>query len=273
MKKLVPALFLLVMAISPVKAQLFKKIRIDGMYAQWGYNRDWFSKSSLHFKNGDKYNFTIHDAVAHDKPDFKGFLKTPFDITIPQNSIRLGFYLNKSHTRAIEINFDHTKYVVDDQRARITGKIHGEQIDMDTMIAEPFLHLEHTNGANFLMINYVAQNHLLQRKNIRLNTIYKLGGGVVVPRSDVTIMGKELDNKYHLAGYVLAAEGGIRFYPLKKWFLELTAKGGYANFLNALTVENGTVKHHFYFAEVIGLVGYDIGFRKKPAIKQPVTTF
>lgn len=263
MKKTVLALFLLLFTIPSLNARVFKRISFHGMYAQWGYNRDWFSKSDLHFKNGDKYDFTIHDAIAHDKPDYGNIFKNPFEFTIPQNSLRIGFYLDAKHSKAIEINFDHTKYVVDDQRARITGELYGERIDMDTMVKRPFLHLEHTNGANFLIINYVSQHSLWNYKNMKATAVGKIGGGVVIPRSDVMIMGTRLDNKYHLAGYIAAAEGGFRFYPLRKLFVEFTGKAGYANFMNALTVENGTVKHHFYFAELIGLVGYDIGFNSK----------
>lgn len=94
--------------------------------------------------------------------------------------------------------------------------------------------------------------------------IWKAGAGIVVPRSDVTILGKQLDNKFHVAGYIAGVEGGLRFYPLKKLFLEATAKGGFANYLNVLTTgDEGRAHHHFFFGEVIGTVGYDINFRKK----------
>jgi hypothetical protein len=254
----------LLLFITVSHARIFKNIEFSGIYGQWGYNRDWYSKSTLHFTNGDKYDFTVHDAVAHDKPDFENFWKNPYDITIPQNSIRVGVYLNKKHTKAIEINFDHSKYVVDDQVAHITGKIEdGWEVNTDMKIEYPFLHVEHTNGANFLLLNYVSQHHLLKHKKKQLNAIWKLGGGIVIPRSDVTIMGRELDNKYHVAGYIGGAEAGFRFYPTRKFFLEFTGKAGYANYMNALTVDNGKLSHSFYFAELIGLVGYDINLPKK----------
>jgi hypothetical protein len=268
MKKLfIAGCLCLLFAPSITNAQFFKKISFSGMYVQWGYNKDWFSKSTLHFKNADKYDFTIHDAVAHDKPDYDNVFKNPFEVTIPQNSLRVGFYLDPKHHHAIELNFDHTKYVVDDQRARITGEIYGESLDMDSMIKKPFLHMEHTNGANFLLFNYVTQHPLWQHKKMQATVIGKIGGGIVIPRSDVMIMGQRLDNKYHIAGYIFGAEGGFRYYPLKKWFVELTGKAGFANYVNALTVESGTLKHHFYFAEVLGLVGYDIGFSKTKTVK------
>jgi len=240
------------------------------MYLQWGYNRDIYSRSDLHFNNGDAYNFTIYDARAQDKPDFEGFWETPLDITIPQNSYRIGFYLNKEQTHAIEINFDHTKYVVDDyQTLRVTGHIAGERIDKDTLVDPYFMHLEHTNGANFYHLNYVGQRELWRNKKRKLmSTVYKLGAGVVVPRSDVTIMGTRLDNKFHVAGYVLGAELGLRYYMGRHFFAEGTVKGGFANYLDVLTVEGGKMHHHFYYGEALLLIGYDMNFGKNKAKKQ-----
>jgi hypothetical protein len=92
----------------------------------------------------------------------------------------------------------------------------------------------------------------------RTSYILKGGAGVVIPRSDVTIMNRRLDNEYHIAGYVISAEAGLRFYPLRNLFLELNAKAGFANYLNVLTVEAGKAHHHFWYGEIIGLVGYDL---------------
>lgn len=251
------------MAATPAYARWhFARPVFSGMYVQWGYNRDRFSKSDLHFSNGSKYDFTVHQAVAHDQPDFTGFRDAPIDITIPQNSYRIGAYLNPERTRAIEINFDHAKYVVTDpQRVHITGQIHGEPIDKDTTIANPFLHFEHTNGANFYHINYVSQHWFPELPGLPSRSyLWKIGAGVVVPRSDVTVMGKRLDNEFHVAGYIVGAELGSRIYPLKNLFLELNVKGGFANYLNVLTVEGGRAYHHFWYGEIIGLAGYDLNF-------------
>ncbi len=245
-------------------AQFFKKPVFSGVYVQWGYNRDWYSKSDIHFQNGSKYNFTIHGATAKDRPDFSAFKDNPIDITIPQNSFRMGVYLNPEHTHAIEINFDHAKYIMDDNKVRrVSGQLNGEPFDKDTLVTSGFVHFEHSDGANFLHINYVGQRELWHgKKKMHASTVWKGGAGVVVPRSEVTLMGEKLNNRYNIAGYIVSAEAGFRFYPLRNLFLELTAKGGFANYLNSLTIEGGTARHHFYYAEVIGLVGYDINFHK-----------
>jgi hypothetical protein len=260
---------LLLFCVLPSFAQLAKKPVFSGMYLQWGYNRDKFSKSTIHFWDEGKYDFTLHNVTASDKPDFEGFRTNPIDITIPQNSLRIGVYLNKERTHAIELNFDHAKYVMDhDQRVRMTGNLGGEHMDRDTMLVPWFVSFEHTNGANFTMINYVGQKEILHSSKRRLATcIWKIGAGVVIPRSDVRFNYRRVDNRYHIAGYMAATEAGLRFYVLKNLFLEATAKAGYANFRNVLTVGDGRASHSFYFGEVIGLLGYDINnahwFRRK----------
>jgi len=238
------------------------KPRLSGFYVQWGYNRDRYTRSDLHFSKAGEYDFTIHKAKARDQPDFSAFRDAPLDITIPQNSYRIGAYLNKEHTWAIEINFDHAKYVVTEpQTLRVTGQIYGQPIDQDSSITRKFVHLEHTDGANFYHVNYVRQHMLLHtRKTNRVlaSVLGKIGAGIVVPRSEVELFGKKLNNKYNVAGYVISLEAGTRFYPFKNFFLEANVKAGFANYLNALAVEGGKLRHHFGYVEVIGLIGYDI---------------
>lgn len=247
------------------------------MYFQWGYNRDWYTKSDIRFKDGDKYDFTIYDVVAKDQPDFDYFKEHPLDITIPQNSYRIGVYLNKQRTHAIEINYDHAKYVqVDNQTLLMKGHINGEAVNEYRNMGHYYVHMEHTNGANFYHLNYVGQTEIWHnhKKNRPWATaVWKAGGGVVIPKSFVILFYEKLDNKFSVAGYIFSGEAGVRFYPFKNFFLEATGKGGYANYVNALSVGTGHMSHDFWYGEVIGLVGYDInlGFlqkKDKPAVAQ-----
>lgn len=110
------------------------------MYLQWGYNKEWYSNSSIHFKmaNGDR--FILHAAKAHDKPDYDAIIKEPAQVSVPQYNYRIGFYTNSKRTQSIEINFDHIKYVVTDgQKVRVTGTINGVTADGDSILtAENF---------------------------------------------------------------------------------------------------------------------------------------
>jgi len=252
----------------PAGAQ--KKSRLlEGMYIQWGYNTEWYTKSNIHFSmaNGDK--FTLHHARAEDKPDLDAILKKPAEISIPQYNYRIGFYLNKAHTKAIELNFDHPKYVVvDGQKVHVTGTIDGKPVDGDSILnPDTFLHLEHTDGANWFHINYVQQKTIFttyKKARPLVNLIWKAGLGINVPRTDFTWRGDRLNNKFHIAGYNIGVEGGARIYPFKKLFFEFTGKTGYVKYVNALAnsvgMKGNRAKHSFGYIELIGLIGYDIPF-------------
>jgi hypothetical protein len=89
-------------------------------YFLWGYNKDWYAKSTIRlYNNGNPtqknefgvYDFKIYDAEAHDRPDFHQ-IKDVINITIPQVSSRFGVFFGKDKKQGIELNYDHAKYVV-----------------------------------------------------------------------------------------------------------------------------------------------------------------
>jgi hypothetical protein len=242
---------------------------LKGMYIQWGYNKEWYTNSTIHFRliNGD--NFKIINAKAKDRPDLEAVYQKPGDISIPQYNYRLGFYLNNKRTRSIELNFDHIKYIVTDgQTARVKGTIGGKSVDADSILdPSNFLHFEHTDGGNLLHINYVQQKTLYMntaKTRPLVNLIWKLGAGINIPRSDFTYHGDRFNNKFHISGYNISAEAGARLYISKKLFIEATGKTGYARYINALanttTLVGNRVSHGIGYFELIGLLGYDIKF-------------
>lgn len=246
-----------------------KKHLLKGMYLQWGYNAEWYTRSNIHFKLGNGSDFIVHNVKASDKPDYDAIYKKPADISIPQYNYRIGFYLNKNKSKAVEVNFDHAKYVVDDfQKAHVTGSIDGINVDADSILnPATFFHVEHTDGANWLHINYVEQKTIFKKvnnPNPLLNIIYKAGAGINIPRTDFTWRGDRLNNNFHVAGYNIGVEAGLRFYILKKLFIEGTGKTGYVRYVNALAdtkqIKNSYLKHGFAYFEVIGLLGYDLMF-------------
>ncbi|MGC4104501.1 hypothetical protein [Ferruginibacter sp.] len=249
---------------SQEKQKLFK-----GMYLQWGYNAESYTKSNIHFKMSNGNNFVLHNAVAHDKGDFDAIYKKPSQISIPQYNYRIGFYLNASHSKAIELNFDHAKYVVTDgQTVRVTGVIDGVQVNGDSVLnPDTFLHLEHTDGANWLHINYVQQKILLltaSKSRPLLTTVWKAGAGINIPRTDFTWRGERLNNNFHIAGYNIGAEAGLRLYMMRRIFFECTGKTGFVRYVNALactpTQKGNRVTHSFGYAEAIATLGYDINW-------------
>jgi hypothetical protein len=231
-------------------------------YWAGGYNFDRFSNSTIHFKNtgDDNYNFTLYHLKAIDRDGLNNLFNE--DITIPQYSFRIGYYFNDKHNLGIEINYDHVKYVVvQNQRVRLKGEIRGTSYDQDTLLTAGFLQFEHTNGANYAMIDFIKRHTLFSSPNKKhwLSTLLKPGIGFVYPRSDVTIFGKRQNDKYHVAGYVAGVELGFRYDAFKYLFIETAAKGAFANYLNVRLADNGKAHHHFFSLEYIATIGFQFG--------------
>ena len=239
------------------------------MNLQWGYNTEWYTRSTIHFKMANGDNFKLIKAASHDKPDMDAVWKNPTEVSIPQYNYRLGFYLNKKRTKSLELNFDHIKYVVTDgQTVRVKGTIGGVNVNADSVLnPADFLHLEHTDGGNLLHLNYVQQNTILRTKASKrplVNLLWKAGAGINIPRTDFTYHGDRLNNNFHIAGYNISAEAGARIYPFKNFFFEATGKSGFVRYMNALanttSLKGSKVSHGFGYIEMIGTFGFDIRF-------------
>lgn len=247
------------------------KVKRKGkFYLGWGYNRDWYSKGNVRLVNNNPqlingkyytYDFTIYNAKAIDRPQFDK-IKDVVNITIPQFSVRLGYFFNKKKDFGIELNYDHSKYVVVDyQTVRIKGQINGEYMDKDTILdPNTLLHFEHTDGANFWMVNFMKRWNIVKSKNGKHNLgfVAKSGFGIVYPRTDVTLFGNKVNNNWKISGIVGGIEAGLRTELFKHSYIEFTGKGGYANYINSLIQGKGYGKasNTFWFTEAILIFGY-----------------
>lgn len=247
-----------------------QNVHKSNFYLGWGYNRDWFSESTIHLENSKPqlidgknytYDFKVYNVKAHDRPQFNR-IHDIANITIPQFSVRGGYYFNNKSDCGIELNYDHAKYVVtDNQKVRASGQVNGLYFDQDTIL-DPinFLHFEHTDGANFFMIAFIKRFNLLNTKNDKnhLGICIKPGFGFVYPRTDVTIFGSRLNNKWKIAGIDAGLEISLRAELFRHLFFEFSGKAVYANYINALVQGKGFGKasHHFYAFENILVCGY-----------------
>lgn len=245
----------------------------SNFYFSWGYARCAYSKSTIHLKDlsgsyypeterSHYYDFKLVKATAHDRPDFDR-IEDVINITIPQFVSRLGYYFKKRPDMGIEINYDHAKYVVTRyQTVRVKGQIDGKPIDKDTVLnPDNFVHFEHTDGANFWMFNFLKRWHVFSSakpNRVLVSAITKTGGGFVYPRTDVTIFSTNLNNRWHVAGWVAGVETGLRAEFFKHLHLELTAKGVFADYRKVLLLGEGggTASHHFFAGELIGTLGF-----------------
>jgi hypothetical protein len=241
-------------------------------YFLWGYTKAYYSKSNIHFRNlsnaynpvtgrYDYYDFTIYNATAHDRPDYDK-IKDVVNITIPQYVGRIGYYFNKNS--GIELNYDHTKYVVDDyQTVRVVGQFNDHHVNNDTVLdPNTFLHFEHTDGANFWMFNYVRKWDLVQRKNLGVSWLVKPGAGFVIPRTQVSLFGETLNNNWKLAGWIVGLESGFMVEFLERGVFQFVSKGTFADYVNVFVIaRHGRANHHFMTGQLTATLGFKFGYR------------
>jgi hypothetical protein len=229
-------------------------------YVTWGYHRDGYSRSTIHFKDHttDDYNFTLYKAKAKDKVDTNDFFHTP--LTVPQYVLNIGYLFNNKRNLGIEFSWDHLKYVmIDNQMMHLRGDIRGQHFDLDTLVSPDFVKFEHTNGNNYAMISLVKQLNVVSgNKNHSLNALFKVGVGGLVPKTDSYIMGGHNDGPFRLSGFVVGASANLRYNIFHYFFLETGMKGSFADYTNAKLVNEGRVRHHFFSIQFIGAAGISI---------------
>ena len=235
------------------------------IYVTWGYHRDWYTNSTIHFTNHENanYDFEIQNAKAIDSPDYDDLFNRP--ISVPQYIFNLGYMFNKKGDWGIEFSWDHIKYILPDyQTLHVKGTIDNVRYDLDTVIGIDFVRFEHTNGGNYCMINGVKRWNLLHSKNGMhwLSVFAKAGAGVPIPKTDSRMFGRENDGPFHISGYVVGASAALRYNFFKYLFLEGSLKGAFANYNNTYIDldHKGRAKHHFFSAQLIWSGGFNVPF-------------
>lgn len=270
LKFLIISLFLIFISSSFVFSQniieettLEKRSNKHRFYIFWGWNRGYYSKSDIAFK-GDDYQFKLYDVIAKDRQSDFSFEKyfKPSSLTVPQTNFGVGYFLN--HHYILSLSFDHMKYVVQNrQEVTIDGQIgefsnlYNKIYDNEKIFIRPsFLQMEHTDGLNYVNLGISRADNLFEKihslKNkIELQLVEGIEAGVVVPRSDITILGLDDVNKYHLAGWGTSLKTGLHLTLFKNYFLHGEIKGGYINLSDIITSLEGTnrAKQDFFFLQ------------------------
>ena len=232
------------------------------VYLSWGYNRDWYTKSDIRFRNNtsDDYDFTFHDAKAHDHLSMSDFWKLS-NLTVPQYDATVGYMFGDKHDLGIEIGWNHLKYVVDDNQVmRVSGQIRGFHFDRDTLVTPDFVHLQHTNGNNYLMVNLVKRKYLAVGRHVALSAIGKVGGGPMISYTIASIFTSHSEGPFHYEGWVAGVSAGLRLELFRYVFLQSDMQGAFANYTNSHIGydRQGLVTHHFGSAQFTYALGFNV---------------
>lgn len=268
--------------ISPEKYTAHNKGKF---YIFWGGNRESYSKSDIHF-SGENYDFVVHNAEARDKP--KGYhidYANPARMTIPQTNFRMGYFINDHYN--ISIGLDHMKYVFkQNQIANVSGYVNLPATDAGSIYngtydntpidfyvnynpdidnnPPPFLTFEHTDGLNYINTEISRVDDISSKlfkswnsDKVQINVTEGLGAGILLPKTNTRLLGKDRYDEFHVSGYGISAKVGLNFTFFKHFFIQTELKGGYIDMNNIRTTQNKADKaeQNFWFLQRIITVG------------------
>jgi hypothetical protein len=243
-------------------------------FVSWGGNRETFTDSDITFK-GDAYDFTLSDVTARDKP--KGWhidYINPANMTIPQTNFKMGYFVSDKYT--ISLGLDHMKYVMtQNQSVKIDGTINlapseegslynGTYQNESIVLTEDFLTFEHTDGLNYIYTEFSRYDDISSIFKInntdkfQTNLTEGIAAGVLYPKTNTSLLQKERNDEFHLAGFGISLHAGLNLTFFKHFFIQGDLKGGYINMSDIRTTNSSidsASQHFFYFQKVITFGG------------------
>ena len=241
----------------------FKTKNKGKLYFYWGWNKAQYSYSDITFK-GDGYNFTLSNVAAKDRqnPWDADLYLNPTNITIPQTVARVGYFFHDNWN--LSMGFDHMKYVMVEQQAttidgyidlndpvsEFNGVYNNEYIYID----EDFLEFEHTDGLNYINVEISRVDNLgdylkWNSKKIQLNLLESFGAGILYPKTNSTLLSKEKNDEFHLAGFGLSLKAGVNLTLFNHFFIQTEFKAGYIDMANIRTTNSraDSASQEFFF--------------------------
>lgn len=238
-------------------------IRKGNFFFYWGWNHSNYSRSDIHF-HGSNYDFTLYDVVARDRqsPFNAKLYFNPSTITIPQYNFRIGYFI-KDHYQ-ISLGADHMKYVMQNylnktyQTVLIDGYISETQTCFDGQyqkdtisLTENFLLFEHTDGLNYENIEFRRFDVIFGRKYFSVALNEGLGVGMLIPKTNTTLLNNERYDEFHIAGYGASIVAALNLSFFKYFFIQSEWKGGFIHMPDIRTTKNKSdrAEQSFWFSQ------------------------
>lgn len=236
-------------------------------YVFWGWNQAEYTRSAISFV-GEDYSFTLKKVKATDRQTRLSSTYVKLGTaTIPQYNFRVGYFI--SDHLSVSIGNDHMKYiVVQNQTVEITGKINGTGGFYDSdynhdevKLTEDFLKFEHTDGLNYENVDFRYHYNWLESKKLSLTVMEGIGAGIMLPKTNSTLLGKDRNDEFHLAGFGLNALFALSLKHKSGFFIQSEAKGGYINMPDIRTTKDKVDKaaQDFFFFQYNVVLGYQFG--------------
>lgn len=242
-------------------------VKNGSLYGSWGYNEETYTGSNIYVvQPGMQNNYAFHNIKAQDRIGWENLFNV--QPTIPQYNYRLGYFFDKAQNWAVELNFDHTKYIVEEGHySNVTGTFHGRNADTMVMLTYQSLRYQLNNGANFFLFNLVRKINIYATRNKEfvLDGLLKVGVGPLIPHVDNTIFGEDNRRQFQLGGWNTGVEATLKVILFRHVYLEYCNKLDYARYSN-LEIYGGRAHQDFGTYENIANIGYTfhLDHRKYP---------
>lgn len=246
-------------------------------FANWGYNRSWYSKSKVNFV-GPGYDFSLKGYKAKDNP-------TPFNantyfnpktFTVPQFSFQVGYYV-RSHY-AVSIAYDHFKYVLTDNTpVLLSGTINpgvdnvtnwsGTYTNEAVTLNRNTFYYDNSTGLNYLRLQFTRTDQwYVSGKNdlFAVSTNLGLGLGGLISNNSFLFAGKEDFNNLSMSGFAFSAHAGLRLEFFRQFFIQSNFNGGYMHQAHVLTrtnEPNAIAKQKFGYTSLDASLGFFLYLR------------
>jgi hypothetical protein len=237
-------------------------------FVSWGGNRETYSNSDITFKGKD-YDFTIENVAAHDRP--KGWhidYINPARMTIPQTNFRMGYFLNDHYSIAVGV--DHMKYIMTQNKAvNIQGYYpnagsYDELLpNNQVLLTDKFLTFEHTDGLNYVNTEFSRHDDISavfrigNTDKIQVNLTEGVGVGVLYPKTNTKLLGKERHDDFHISGFGASVKAGLNITFFKYFYIQGELKTGYINMQDIRTTKSNddSASQNFWFFQRTIAVG------------------
>jgi len=168
------------------------------------------------------------------------------------------------------------KYVVEQgQTVDISGFISGTETiydgtyDTDNILIEDgFLLFEHTDGLNYLNLELRRFDNIFDLHKIKIHLTEGFGAGVLMPKTNATLLNNERHDDFHLAGYGLAAVVAVNVTFYEVFFIQSELKGGFISMPDIRTTMYSAdrASQNFLFSQLNIVFGAVFKLTKKTTV-------
>ena len=249
-----------------------KSFNAGAIFVQWGYNRDFYTKSDINFR-GTGYDFTLQDCEAVDRPEpfsVENYFNIK-NITIPQFNLRIGYMIKRNW--AISLGYDHLKYVLrDNVPYTLSGTINpgvdletnwsGTYINEPVITQEATFHYENSNGLNYIRAEVSRVDQWYRERNsawFAFSTLFGAGAGAILSINDFTFAGRKSVFTPSLSGMAISLHADARLEFFRHFYIQPGIGTGFMLQNNVRTRPedyNSAASQSFGYLEAHVLVGW-----------------